>query len=191
MADGSTAPRGARFLSMDEICILLDVERRTVERWIAAGKFPTPSRISDNKVAVPLGDLQIWARRKDAGFAAEIDRLAHSPVTDLRPESLKKQAATAMTRHYGEKVDPANVVIGRRRPIKDEDVQRQAKNFVEALRSFGAGLTPAEQVMAAMVAFPVLREAVAGDRPDLPDVDEQAEALVELICDQLPTTPDA
>ena len=188
MADGSTPPRGARFLSMDEICILLDVERRTVERWIAAGKFPTPSRISENKVAVALGDLQAWARHKDAGFAAEIDRLAHSQVTDLRPDSLRQQAAKAMTRHYGEKVDPANVVIGRRRPTTDADTQRQAKGFVQALRSFGAGLTPAEQVMAAMVAFPVLREAVAGD---LPDVDEQAEALVELICDQLPTTPDA
>jgi predicted DNA-binding transcriptional regulator AlpA len=113
--------RPARIVWMDEITALLDVERRTVERWIAKGKFPAPVKYGKNKIGFPLADFVAWGEAKSVTLAAEIERLATTRATDLRPESIEKTLAKRLNRQYGEKFTPHQIMYGAVRDATSEE----------------------------------------------------------------------
>lgn len=162
MADGTTAPRGARLVGMDEVCTLLDVERRTVERWITAKTFPAPARIGENKVAFPLADLQAWARKRGDSFASEVERLAHTRAADMRPEALEKQIAKRLTRATGTKIAADKVVMGHMRPMIDADVAAMSANFANLSAGIGQDMNERTSLVVAALMFPALRPMFSG-----------------------------
>jgi excisionase family DNA binding protein len=62
---------------MNEIIALLEVKRRTVERWIAKGKFPAPIKVG-NTIYFPLDALLKWPKAQGEELASEFKRLAMS-----------------------------------------------------------------------------------------------------------------
>jgi excisionase family DNA binding protein len=97
--------RAARLVRMKEVTALLEVKRRTVERWIARGKFPAPVKIGKNSVAFPLAALVTWAKSRSVELASEFERLATTRAPDLRPEALPEQIAKQIQRESGVRPD--------------------------------------------------------------------------------------
>jgi predicted DNA-binding transcriptional regulator AlpA len=109
---GEQSARPARLVKMDELAHVLGKKRRTIERWIAAGKFPAPVRLGANSVAFALDDLLRWARGKHEALNAELERLAFSRPDDVVPEALEKLIAKEMSKQLGQRVSPDDVMFG-------------------------------------------------------------------------------
>ena len=109
---GEQSARPARLVKMDELVHVLGKKRRTIERWIAAGKSPAPVRLGAHSVAFALDDLLQWARGKHEALNAELERLAFSRPDDVVPEALEKLIAKEMGKQLGQRVSTEDVVFG-------------------------------------------------------------------------------
>ena len=55
-----------RFLSPKTVCERIALSRATLDRLVAAGKFPKPIRITDHRLAYRAHDVQAWIEEKAA-----------------------------------------------------------------------------------------------------------------------------
>ena len=55
-----------RFLSPKAVCEKISLSRSTLDRLVAAGRFPQPVRLTESRLAYSECDVEAWMREKVA-----------------------------------------------------------------------------------------------------------------------------
>lgn len=56
----------AHFLTPKAVCERVALSRATLDRLVAAGKFPTPIRLTERRLAFNAADVEAWMQEKVA-----------------------------------------------------------------------------------------------------------------------------
>ena len=56
----------AQFLTPRAVCERVALSRATLDRLVAAGKFPTPIRLTERRLAYNAADVEAWMAEKVA-----------------------------------------------------------------------------------------------------------------------------
>jgi predicted DNA-binding transcriptional regulator AlpA len=118
MAGGSER-RPARFVRKPEVARVLQVSIKTVDRMVRRGELPKPTKLTNGSVIFPLEELVAWWRIRSDKIAFEFENLAYTPAE--RPEALEETIAKKMSRQYGERFTPNQVVYGAVRDATPEE----------------------------------------------------------------------
>jgi prophage regulatory protein len=57
---------GNRFLSPKAVCEKISLSRSTLDRLVAAGRFPQPIRLTESRLAYRERDVEAWMEEKVA-----------------------------------------------------------------------------------------------------------------------------
>ena len=56
----------AQFLTPRAVCERVALSRATLDRLVAAGKFPAPIRLTERRLAYDAADVETWMQEKVA-----------------------------------------------------------------------------------------------------------------------------
>jgi predicted DNA-binding transcriptional regulator AlpA len=56
----------AQFLTPRAVCERIALSRATLDRLVAAGKFPTPIRLTERRLVYNAADVEAWMQEKVA-----------------------------------------------------------------------------------------------------------------------------
>jgi predicted DNA-binding transcriptional regulator AlpA len=191
MAATANDGRPPRLARMNEVTAIVRVTRRGIEKWIVRGEFPAPVKIGKNSIVFPLDDPIEWARteRKSESLAAQFERLAYIPIPNLKPQAVEAMLAKRLSRQYGERFTPDQVVYGAvRQATEQEALAIHATNwakFVQALDDLFADLDPMQALLTIYGLYPSLRpwfeEMIKGSRRKLPPPDVCRHLALQLL----------
>ena len=57
---------GTQFISPKTVCERVALSRATIDRLVAAGKFPQPIRITEHRIVYKAHEVQAWIEEKAA-----------------------------------------------------------------------------------------------------------------------------
>jgi prophage regulatory protein len=146
-----------QYVGYRHVCDALVVSRRTVERMVREGKFPSPVQLSPNRVGWQAETVTAWLDERGKGLVAHA--VAHPQ--DLEPDQLVDSArdliAEAMSKRTGKPVDPAGMSVYTTRAVTmDEFKAAEAREFALLAKRF-AHFGEGRAVVLAAWLFPALR----------------------------------
>ena len=77
--DSENLPVYTQMLTFDETADLLEISRRTLQRWCCRGSFPIPVTLSRGVVRFPVSTVISWLENQLAAVDAAIDEYCNSP----------------------------------------------------------------------------------------------------------------
>jgi predicted DNA-binding transcriptional regulator AlpA len=161
MPDGS-GRRPARFVRKPEVARVLQVSIKTVDRMIRRGELPKPVNLTNGSVTFPLEELVAWWRVRSDKIAFEFESLAYTPAE--KPEAIEEALAKRLSRQYGERFTPDQVVYGAARDASPEEADAIRAAMIRQADESGARLFGEldfiEALLVAYGFFPALRDMI-------------------------------